>query len=129
MTIGEQFPRPWLRASAIGVAMAGFLWIATGVAWKFPNGWLTVLVGLFLLPLGIALIRNLDGMATVWGRRALAPLRIRARNDDLDEETRERVATVREEGVGRQAGGGLVLMALGWILLGLGILAGALHGA
>jgi hypothetical protein len=127
MTFSDQLPRPWLRACAVGVAVSGFLWVATGVAWSHPNGLLMVFVGAFLLPIGVALARNLDGMAKVWGRRALAPFRIRAGNADLDEDIRERVAVVREEGTGRQAGGGLILIAAGWIALGFAVIAGVLH--
>jgi hypothetical protein len=87
MTFGDQLRRPWLRATAIGAGVSSFLWIATGVAWSHPNGLLMVLVGAFLFPIGVALVRDLDGMAQAWGRRALAPFRIRARNDDLDEDT------------------------------------------
>jgi hypothetical protein len=127
MTFGDQLPRPWLRACAIGVAVSGFLWVATGVAWSHPNGLLMVVVGGFLLPIGVALARDLDGMAKVWGRRALAPFRIGAGNAALDEDNRARVAAVREEATGRQAGGGLILIAAGWIALGFAAIAGVLR--
>jgi hypothetical protein len=128
VTFSEQLPRQWPRALAIGVIVVGVLWIATLVSMKSPNGWLTLLGGVLLLPLGIALARNLDGMATVWGRRALASVRgIGAFDSDLDQETRDRVAAVRAEGAGRQAGGILVGMALLWIVLGILTLAGGSH--
>lgn len=130
-------PRAWLRGFAIGAAVTSLLWIVSAVVRSGgrespPSGALTLLVGLLLLPIGVAAARNLDGMARTWGRRALARLGRRTpfgfRLEDVEQpEDVERMSEVGQEGLGRQMGGILILLSLGWIAFGIGILTGVLH--
>ena len=134
-------PNRWLRGSAIGIAVTGFLLIATEVSSTAgpgsggrgsPSGALTLLVGLLMLPIGLAAARNLDGMARTWGRRTLAQL---GRRTSLGSRPGEvegpddiaRLEKVRHEGLGRLMGGILTLASLAWIAIGIGILTGVFH--
>jgi hypothetical protein len=133
-SFGELYPRGWLRGLIIGAAVTGFLWMGTMVASDRPNGALTLLVGLLLLPIGVATVRNLDGMAQAWGRQFLFRQRgavsfwpWRPGNSAVDEAYRDRVEAVRQEGGGRLGGGILIMLSLGWIAGGIVILTGVLH--
>jgi hypothetical protein len=141
-SIRAMLPRPWLRGLAVAWALTGSLWIVTlvlanaaarsGGRESGPNGALTLLVGVLMLPVGMAAARNLDGMAQIWGRQALAPFRrrvpfgLRLENVERPEDV-YRLERVGQEGLGRQMGGLLILLSLFWIAFGLGILTGLLH--
>jgi len=58
----------WLRASSFAWLVAGGLWLAS-FFWGPPPGALTLIVGLFGLPIGMAALLDIGGYGTYWARR------------------------------------------------------------
>jgi hypothetical protein len=66
-----------------------------------------------------------DGLFYSRGARSFLPWR--PDSTSADEDYRDRVEAVRQEGLGRLGGGILILLSLGWVAGGIGILTGVLH--
>jgi hypothetical protein len=58
----------WLRASSFAWLVAGGLWLAS-LFWGPPPGALTLIVGLFGLPIGMAALLDIGSYGTYWARR------------------------------------------------------------